>query len=320
MRRFASSIFLVFGAFVLALAGACGDDESSSSGGPVPGPGTDANIGTGTDGAPNDDAGSDGAAGGAFGPGPYVVVVAGVDRSSIFDVDDNQLGFSADGALIAYAAKDNAYDEQPRIGTNTAKDIGIGPFIRIGRWSGGTTAGRYYDEGTNGQLTFPENAGFHYGVGLPSPSALPSTGRATYAIAEKTAVTVANGSLAPGVITGQVVVDFSGATSKAAVSVTLDLPGSGTYEIKSFGGLASPSIDIATGAESAPSPRFYLLIQAGGAATGVACSGGCFYAVNAAFAGPSFENVIATVAITPRGLDGGSGPEAEVSAVAAFKR
>jgi hypothetical protein len=189
----------------------------------------------------------------------------------------------------------------------------MGPYFRLGRWSGGTTDGRFFDYENDGKLTFPENGGLHYGVGLPSPTTLPSTGKKTYSVVKSTTVTVGDGSLAPGTVTGALVIDFAGAATKAGMTITLDLPGSGTYVVDPAAGTGNLTVAIASGVKS---PRFsfgqYPGPDAGPA--GAACVGGCSISVAGFFVGPNAENVLLALNISPNNT---GGPSA-VSAIAAL--
>ena len=262
--------------------------------------------------------GDDDSGGATLGEGPYAIVYtgtfAGVDGRT---VDDGKATF--DGlTLTGYTAAGQESDEAPLIGTNTAKDVAGGPLFAVGRWSGGITEGKFYNVGAAGKMTFAENGGFHYAIGKSSDP-IPSSGPATYTIESKTAATVADGSQAPGTIGGSLVVNLAGASTKVAFSVTIDIPGSGTYTAESAGGTADPSqsdvILLGGGGGTAAAGAFTYNGNVTNA--GAACdAGSCAVGVSGVILGPDAESVVMAVHF----FSGAGGSPSSVSGVLAFKK
>lgn len=253
-----------------------------------------------------------------LGAGPYAIVYtgtfAGIDGRTVADGKATFDGLS----LTGYTATGQESDEAPLIGTNTAKDVAGGPLFAIGRWSGGTTEGKFYNVGTAGKMTFAEDGGFHYAIGKSSDP-IPSSGPATYAIESKTAATVADGSNAPGTINGSLVVDLAGASTKVAFSVTIDIPGSGTYTAESAGGTADPSQSdvILLGGGGGTAAKGAFTYNGNVTNAGAACNAGsCAVGVSGVILGPSAENVVMAVHF----FGGGGGSPSSVSGVLAFKK
>lgn len=303
--------------------GACSSDSGgTSSGEPLTdaGGGTDSPSGdTGTGDSGSSDTGTDSPATGNVGPGPYTLVYAGtfvgIDGRS---VDDGKATF--DGMkMTAYAAKGTEADESPKIGTNTASDVAGSSLFAIGRWGGGTTDGKFYEAGTAGKMTFAANGGFHYAIGIPA-NPLPASGTVTYTVDKKTAATVSDGSSAPGTINGSLAIAYAGTATKVGLSVTIDIPGSGTYTAETTGGIADPSQSEAmvpnlTG-PNAPKGIFYFNKNITNAGAACAGSGSCAFGVDGAIYGPSGE----TVALAVHVYAGAGGSPKSVSGILAFKK
>jgi len=109
---------------------------------------------------------------------------------------------------------------------------GLASIIGWTRWSGGSPQGP--GEGT---AAIPINGGIGRIWGVPA-TAVPTAGIATYDLAGSTAVTAANGSLAPGKIqTASLAVDFG--KGKVGFESTFSVGGV-DYAIASRGGVATP--------------------------------------------------------------------------------
>ena len=310
---------LIF-ALPFALVFACSDDNTSSPSSPS---GVD---GGGTDGATTADGSSGGDGGGGdsststgIGPGPYTIVYAGtfvgIDGRP---VADGKATF-ANGALTGYTATGQETDEAPLIGSNTAKETAGSALFAIGRWSGGTTDGKFYEADAAGKMTFAANGGFHYAIGRPADP-IPSSGLTTYTIDKTTAATTSDGSQAPGTITGALAMNLAGATTKIGLSVTIDIPGSGTYTAETTGGVGDPSQSdaelLTAGGPNAPKGIFFFnknnITNAGAACVG----GECALGVDGVIVGPNAENVL----IVAHFYSGSGGAPTSVSGAIAFKK
>ena len=310
---------------VAGALGGCSSDSggTGSSGEPLADAGGTTDSPSGGDSGTSDtgvgDTGTDAPSGG-IGAGPYTIVYAGtfvgIDGRS---VDDGKATFEG-LKLTGYTAKGQEADESPKIGTNTASAVAGSSLFAIGRWGGGITDGKFYEVGAAGKMTFAANGGFHYAIGVPT-SSLPATGTVTYTVDKKTAATVSDGSSAPGTISGSLVIAYAGAATKVALSVTIDIPGNGTYTAETTGGTADPSQSEAlvpnlTG-PNAPKGIFYFnknnLTNAGAACGG---GGSCSLGVDGAILGPAGETVVLAAHV----YAGSGGSPKSVSGVLAFKK
>lgn len=301
--------------------GACSSEGGGASSGD---PGTDsgtADSASGNDTGTNDtgtrDTGTDSPASGTVGTGPYALAYAGeivgIDGRAVADGKATFDGYK----MTAYEATGIA-DEHPTVGTNMVSNVAGSALYAIGRWSGGTTDGKFFNAGTGGKMTFAANGGFQYAIGVPADP-IPSTGPATYAVAEKTVATVSDGSIAPGTVSGAVAVDFAGTGSKVGISITLDVPGDAVYTAATTGGTADPSQSEVTisapGGPNAPKGAFYFnktITSAGGACTGGAS---CSMNVNG-FVGKNGD----FVALVAHVFAGGGGSPKSVSGALVLKK
>ena len=285
------SIGIVFATMALAFGSlaACGDDSPNDGGGPPAG--QDGGTANGDGGATPDtgaagDGGSDSGSAG-LGPGPYTLVYAGTEVGiDMRNVDQGKATF--DGPkLLSYHASD---DERPELGTNQVNDASGDAFIAIGRWSGGKTAGKFYEIAGTGLLDLPANGGFHYAIGnFTDP--LPASGSQTYSELAKTVATVSDGSAAPGTVAGSLAATFAGADTKIGFSITLDVSGDATYTLATTGGTADVSTTEAKIGGGNVKGVFFTsldITSAGGACTGV---GTCSGAVYGFVAGPNADRI-----------------------------
>lgn len=266
------------------------------------------------------DAGGDGSVFGeqsvpvpGLGPGPYALAYSGtgVETATLAYVGATT---GAGGTMTQWALS----DQSPSVGTNMVVDVGgsNSPVI-WGRWAGGTTAGRY------GQTepftrTFPANGGLHYALGRGFVAGTtPTSGTVPYSLVGGTRPTTGDGASSPGTVSGSASVAFAGAGStKIGVSITIVMPGDGTYVVESPGATAAPTMSkiylntgsavLLDGPDSIPMTG------------GRACSAGnCVATVAGFFAGSSFERLALAIQIFSGGAAGGP---ASVTAVAVFAK
>ncbi len=214
-----------------------------------------------------------------LGPGPYGVAYAGSD----IGVDLREASaITLDGiAMTGYVA---SAQEAPLVGTNSVVDLGGAGSLVWGRWSGGTMAGEYYGAPP---FTWAADGGLHYVAGAPV-AAPPASGPTVWQPVATTPVTRSDGTIAPGTVTGSLGVAFAGPDTRVGVSLTLDLPGDGTYTVETTGGSADPS-QSEVGMQSGGLFRDLGGLQTtGGAACG---ANGCFVAIAGLIAGANADQV-----------------------------
>ena len=245
-----------------------------------------------------------------LGSGPFTLVYAGTSVGSA--TRSNRQGKATfDGAhLVGYEASDV---ERPQAGTNLVNEGSGDELVALGRWSGGTTSGKFYNAGGLGLLDLPANGGFHYAIGTVADT-LPASGAYEYLEVAKTAATLGDGSAAPGTVSGSLGASFAGADTKIGFSITLDIPGDATYTIATAGGASDLSASEAELAESSAKGAFLANLQV--ASTGAACGGSCEAAVRGFVAGPAAERV----ALVAHVVRGGGAAAKSVSAAIVFKR
>ena len=141
------------------------------------------------------------------------------------------------GAISGY--NDNQYLKIAQ-GTTTAADAGVSTVAGSGRiswsrWTSGSSVNNY-DTGAVYDTITP-NQGRHIIAGDPA-SAIPTVGSAVYNLAGATAPTIADGSQAPGTLTGTMGISFAARTVGFDLIATV---GGFGYVIKSAGGSADAS-------------------------------------------------------------------------------
>jgi hypothetical protein len=145
------------------------------------------------------------------------------------------------GSVTAQA--NGKLDVDPRsYGVNTASNVDYGTaggVLGWSRWEGGTTT----SAGGNAALVLPANGGLNNIWGKPVTN-MPTTGTATYAMVGATRPTAADGSLAPGKVdSASLAVAFATRTVGLEASITI---GGAAHPIRTTGGVAAPSVNIAT--------------------------------------------------------------------------
>jgi len=237
-----------------------------------------------------------------LGPGPYGVAYAGTDIG--VDLREASSVTLEGVAMTGYVA---SAQEAPLVGTNSVVDLGGAGALVWGRWSGGTMAGEYYGAPP---FTWAADGGLHYVAGAPVAAA-PSAGPTVWRPVATTQVTRSDGTLAPGVASGSLGVAFAGPDTRIGLSLTLELPGDGTYVVETTGGSADPSqsqVRIESGG---------LFRDLGGLQTtgGAACGAyGCFVAISGLIAGADADQVGLVVHL----YSGSGGAPETVSAALVF--
>lgn len=143
--------------------------------------------------------------------------------------------FDAQGRLTKWVSDVNDFtreNERPELGTQAVSELAGDALSSVGRWNGGSSAGKYFSLPT---FTTTANRGLHYAIGKPGtlPAALPLTGLRTYTFLAATRPTYRDGHTAPGSLSGVVAVDF--AAKAVGFDLTFTMP-DGTFTFTSPGG------------------------------------------------------------------------------------
>jgi len=302
-RRMRSSVLLSLSALLLTgtlMAVGCSDDVDTSptkedggsiadAQGAADAAGQDAaspDTSTTPDAAAGDSGGGADAKGAPtpLGAGPYTIAYAsiaaiGIDARTFADGKATFDGVK----LLSYESGAN---EMPTVGSNQTNEPNGDAFALIGRWSGGTTGGKFYNVGGTGLAAIPANGGFHYVIGrLADP--LPTSGAASYVLTRTTAATLADGSVAVGTTTGTLAADY-GTTSKVGFSVVLDVGGV-AYTITTTGGTANVATSQSIFASGTLKAMFANNLEVTAPTGPCATAGTCKATANGVVAGPNGE-------------------------------
>ncbi|WP_415643272.1 beta strand repeat-containing protein [Sphingomonas antarctica] len=141
---------------------------------------------------------------------------------------------TATGAITGY---DDGQYVQAASGSTTIAEAGVSDVTSVGRiawsrWTNGSSVNNYSTGNVQG--TFTANQGQHIVTGDPA-TGVPITGSAVYALAGATAPTIADGSQAPGTLTGTMGVGF--ATRHVGLDLVATVGGT-AYAMKTAGGSA----------------------------------------------------------------------------------
>lgn len=299
-----SSVLLSLSALLLTgtlMAVGCSDDVDTSPAKEDGGSSADAQGGAdaaGQDAASSDtgatpDAAAGDSAGGAdakgaptpLGAGPYTIAYAsiaaiGIDARTFADGKATFDGVK----LLSYESSAN---EMPTVGSNQTNEPNGDGFVLIGRWSGGTTGGKFFNVGGSGLAAIPANGGFHYVIGrLADP--LPTSGAASYVLTHTTAATLADGSVAVGTTTGTLAADYGTTTSKVGFSVVLAVGGV-AYTITTTGGTANVATSQSVFASGTLKAMFANNLEVTAPTGPCATAGTCKANANGVVAGPNGE-------------------------------
>lgn len=292
--------------------GACSSDDGGGSSGVTPTPEAgNSDSPSGSDSGGNDgggtDTGTDAPTGGLT--GPYSLIYAG----QIVGIDSRQVldgKATFDGQKLTGYEADGRPDEKPKVGTNTVQNVAGGTGYVMGRWAGGVAAGTSTD-------TYAANGGFQYVIGQGADP-IPSTGATVLTLANKTVATVSDGTLAPGTVSGTAATVYSGATTKIALSLSLDVPGDTTYTFETTGGVADPSQSDAQLADPAfDKTKGGFFVNRNVTPVGAACPGGgsCSVAIRG-FVGKNGD----FVAVVMHVYQGSGGSPKSVTGAIVFKK
>jgi hypothetical protein len=236
----------------------------------------------------------------------YAGDTIGIDTRSATTTAD------ADGRINKYVNIQNPSQESVERGSNTGADVGkagAGDVIVWTRWSGGTTAGNYFN---NQQTTRNANQGLHLVSGTRATN-LPTVGSATYALAGYTKPTHGGGTIAPGSFTGSLGVAF-GSAVKVGFDLRPTVDGQ-TYVIATPGGATTPAsspILVGSNMTFSSAPTGDIAVAAGGI-----CPSGCNAYVQGFLAGDG--GTYAGIAYN-FGVGGNGGAANRISGSAAFTR
>ena len=159
-------------------------------------------------------------------------------------------------------------------------DFGTDGILAWGRWIGPVT-GDWCGGGCNLNENYNANQGFHYVVGMPTPS-MPQTGTATYTLMGATQPTYLDGTVPPGTFSGSLSVDFGQLTVGMDLNVGIDGKG---YAIGGNARISGSTFSSSTG-------NLTIAGTGGGACVGSGCSAsvdGFFAGASAARAGLDYH-------------------------------
>ena len=219
------------------------------------------------------------------------------------------------GAITGY---DNGQYVQAAVDSATPAEAGVSTVAGVGQisWSRWTNGSSVNNNGSgNVQGTFTANQGQHIVAGDPA-SAVPTTGTAVYKLAGATAPTIADGSQAPGTLTGTMGVGF--ATRRVGFDLVATVGGTG-YVMKTPGGSADTSASTINynGTNGQPSVGYQFSGNIAVPTGGVACAGSgssCTAAIQGFLSGVGGAQAGITYAI-----GNSAGPTAQsISGAAAF--
>jgi hypothetical protein len=195
-HRPACSLFTAL--FLSALLGACGGGSNASN--------TAGAGGAGTDSTPAVSSGSVSAALSSLsGTATYTLLFSGTEFGT--DLRDVTATFNADNAMKSYHA---SADEALELGTGSVASRAGDADVNLGRWNGGTLAGKYYT--TSPLPTLGGQQGFHYALAV-KPTAPRCNGTISYVLTAATQPTQGDGSVVPGTLDSLSVTVSFGATS-----------------------------------------------------------------------------------------------------------
>ena len=136
---------------------------------------------------------------------------SGRGPSATFDSGEGFATFNASGQLTAFSFGEGGYSIEPG---GSHANFGTDGVLAWGRWIGSVST-------SSGPATYDSNQGFHYVVGMPTPT-MPRTGGGTYTLTGATQPTyVQQTAVAPGTFSGNLTVDFSLARVGLNLSVSM---------------------------------------------------------------------------------------------------
>ncbi len=252
-------------------------------------------------------AGMGGAGGSPVGPGPYAIVYAarmiGIDNRSPATATWDAMGL----ASYTFSAM-----EAPTRGTCTVADAGGDSTVAIGRWTGGTTGGRFYMNTTG--FPFGPGEGWHWAIGAPAAT-VPAAAAGSYPLLAATKPTLEPaGSVQPGTTTGSAAVAAMGADFK--VGLKLVVMSDAAYTLETAGGTATPATsELGTMMGASSFGGLVTSVQSTGMACRSTTGRACQAFVQGFFMGPNADHLAVAFAINATG-NGGEG----LHGVALFKR
>ena len=207
-------------------------------------------------------------------PPPAPAPISGLAAAFTYGVGSATLGFdtvsggttglfNASGQLVGADIGASSYRLEPG---GSHADFGADGILTWGRWIGPVTL-------PGGPETYSANQGFHYVVGLPTP-VLPTNGvTANYVLSGASRPTYLDGSTAPGMFTGSLIVTFN-------AQARLD----GQFQV-TMPDRTAPIAWTATGTTSSSSFSLATTPAAG------SCQTACAITTDGFFAGASAERV-----------------------------
>ena len=172
--------------------------------------------------------------------------------------------FNGAGQLIEFGSATRTGSLYKLESGGTHAEFGTDGILAWGRWIGSATV----PDNPFGLENYSANQGFHYVVGLPTPT-LPTSGFATYTLLGATSPTYLEGIIAPGTFSGSLSVNFGATMASIDANFTVAMPDR-TYGMNVKGASTSTAF-----------------FSASASVTG--CLSSCSGSVQGFFAGPTAE-------------------------------
>ncbi|MGE3425075.1 MAG: hypothetical protein AB7N24_23750, partial [Dehalococcoidia bacterium] len=184
---------------------------------------------------------------------------------------DASTSFNSAGAMTGSSAGFTFYNLMPG---GSHAEFGTDGVLAWGRWIGPVFGDSCGECTVNDNYT--SNQGFHYVVGMPTPS-MPTTGSATYGLIGATSPTLVSGTETPGTFSGTLTVNFD--IGNPTVGMNLRVA------VGSLGYAISGNAPISGNTFS----NSFFQGEGLSATTGASCTSGCEASVQGFFAGSSAE-------------------------------
>jgi hypothetical protein len=185
------------------------------------------------------------------------------------DAGTGSATFTGSGQMTQFVL-DGRVSEIASLQGGTHADFGTDSIIAWGRWIGTVDTPRF------GSVTFKDDTGLHYVVGMPTPT-MPTSGTASYSLIGATRPTLLDGGVTPGTFNGSLLVDFGATTPSVTMNLNVAV-GTLGYSIVGSAGISGSTFS-----------GFYVQGEGVTPTTQSSCTSSCTATVQGFFAGPNAE-------------------------------